>query len=650
MCGLSGFLLAPGVRGLEESRNIAKRMADRIAHRGPDAGATWEDPAAGIALGHRRLSIIDLSPAGAQPMVSADGRWVIAFNGEIYNFPDLRSELEGRGATFRGHSDTEVLLAAVSAWGVEAALRRSNGMFAFALWDRQERQLHLARDRAGEKPLYYGPAGGGWVFGSELKALRQFPGFSPPIDRDALALFVRHGYVPAPWSIYEGVRKVRPGTVVTLMQGREPAEQAYWSAAEAWERGARQPFRGSSDEAREQVDALLRDSVRIRMHSDVPLGAFLSGGIDSSTVVALMQAQSSRPVKTFTIGFREDGYDEARMAKEVARHLGTDHTELYLTGEDALGVIPRIPELYDEPFADSSQIPTFLVSRLARQHVTVTLSGDGGDELFGGYPRYLLAQYAWRAVSRIPFGLRRPMASLLGSIPAGPWDRLFAGMGPLLPVRVSRLGSAFRRRQMADLAACRTRQELYHELVSIWRSPAHVVSGAKEPATALVGPLPAGLTSQLSELTYLDLVSYLPDDILVKVDRASMGVSLEARVPILDHRLIEFAASLPDDLRVRDGKQKWILRHVLHGYVPAALVDRPKMGFGVPLDAWIRGPLRAWALDLLAPGAVAADGYLDAGTLAALLEAHLAGRDDAQAPLWNALVFQSWLRSERAQA
>jgi asparagine synthase (glutamine-hydrolysing) len=643
--------MAPGTQAPEESKRIARRMADRMVHRGPDAGGTWEDAAAGIALGHRRLSIIDLSPAGAQPMASADGRWVIAFNGEIYNFLDLRGELEERGATFRGHSDTEVLLAAVSECGVQETLQRSNGMFALALWDRRERQLHLARDRAGEKPLYYGPAGAGaWVFGSELKALRQFPGFAPPVDRSALALFVRHGYVPAPWSIYEGVRKVRPGTVVTLVHGADPVERTFWSAAEAWERGARRPFGGSAREAQEQVEALLRDAVRIRMRSDVPLGAFLSGGIDSSTVVALMQAQSPRPVKTFTIGFREDGLDEARMAREVSRHLGTDHTELYLTGEDALGVIPRIPELYDEPFADSSQIPTFLVSGLARQHVTVTLSGDGGDELFGGYPRYLLAEAAWRAVSRVPFLVRRPLSSLLGAIPAGPWDRLLDTLAPLLPVRVSRLGTAFRRRQMANLAGCRTRQELYRELVSIWRAPARVVYGGQESLTALAQPPPPGLAGQLSEFTYLDVVSYLPDDILVKVDRASMGVSLEARVPLLDHRLIELAASLTDDVRVRDGKQKWILRQVLHGHVPAALVERPKMGFGVPLDAWIRGPLREWASDLLAQGAVAADGYMDPRAIAALLDGHLTGREDAQAPLWNALVFHSWLRAERAQA
>jgi asparagine synthase (glutamine-hydrolysing) len=625
-------------------------MSDRLVHRGPDAGATWEDSAAGIALGHRRLSIIDLSPAGAQPMVSADGRWVIAFNGEIYNFRDLRGDLEGRGAKFRGHSDTEVLLAAVSEWGLEDALQRSNGMFAFALWDRQGRELHVARDRAGEKPLYYGRAGGAWVFGSELKALRQFPGFAPPIDRGALALFLRHGYIPAPWSIYQGVRKVRPGTVVTLVHAGEPQERTFWSAAGVWERGARQPFRGSADDAREQVEDLLRDSVKIRMYSDVPLGAFLSGGIDSSTVVALMQAQSSRPVKTFTIGFREDGYDEAGMAKGVARHLGTNHTELYLSGEDALAVIPKIPDLYDEPFADSSQIPTFLVSRLARQQVTVSLSGDGGDELFGGYPRYSLAQTAWRAVRRVPLALRRPVASWLELLPAGPWDRLLAGLAPLLPEPVSRLGTASRRRRIARLAACRTQQELYREMVSILNSPGQMVVGGLEPPTALAGPLPPAVTSPLAELTYLDMVSYLPDDILVKVDRASMGVSLEVRVPMLDHRLIELAASLPDAVRVREGKQKWILRQVLHRYVPAAMVDRPKMGFGVPMEAWLRGPLRSWARDLLAPDAVAADGFLDAVSVAALLEAHLARREDAQAPLWNVLVFQSWLRAARTDA
>lgn len=650
MCGIAGFLGAPGESSSGEIEKTVRKMGERLVHRGPDADGAWADPDAGIALAHRRLSIIDLSPAGAQPMHSADGRWVIALNGEIYNFPDLRAELEGTGARFRGHSDTEVFVEAVSAWGFERALERANGMFAFALWDRRERRLHLARDRIGEKPLYYGRIAAGWLFGSELKALRHHPGFDAELDRDALALFFRHGYVPAPWSIYRGIHKVVPGAVVTVAHGAEPIERRYWSAADAWERGARHPFAGAAEAARDQLETLLRDSVRIRMHADVPLGAFLSGGIDSSTIVALMQAQSSRPVRTFTIGFREDGFDEAKMAKEVARHLGTEHTDLYLSGEDALAVVPRIPELYDEPFADSSQIPTFLVSRLAREHVTVTLSGDGGDELFGGYTRYVLADAAWRAVSRVPAFARGLIASTIRSLPGGPWDRMLAAIAPLLPARVSRLGTSFRRRQMAELFGSRTRQDLYRGLVSIWRRPDMIVRRASEPRTAFTSDTPPGLTTYASEMSYLDLVSYLPDDILVKVDRASMAVSLEARVPMLDHRLVELAASLPQDLRERDSKQKWVLRQVLHRYVPAKLVERPKMGFGVPMDAWIRGPLRGFAQDLLAPARLARDGVLEPRPVTELLQAHLSGRENAQAPLWHALVFQAWLDAQRARA
>jgi asparagine synthase (glutamine-hydrolysing) len=624
-------------------------MGDRLAHRGPDAGATWEDAPGGVALAHRRLSIIDLSPAGAQPMGSADGRWVIAFNGEIYNFGDLRRDLEAAGRRLRGHSDTEVLVEAVAEWGLDRALGRSNGMFALALWDRRERQLHLVRDRLGEKPLYYGPVPGGWVFGSELKALLVHPDFSAEIDRGALALYFRHGYVPAPWSIYRGVRKVRPGAVVTLQAGCAPVERRYWSAAAVHAAAASHPFRGSAQEASDQLDALLRDAVRIRMHADVPLGAFLSGGIDSSTIVALMQAQSSRPVRTFSIGFRDPQFDEAKVAAEVARHLGTDHTELYVTAEDALSVIPRIPELYDEPFADASQIPTFLVSRLARQHVTVSLSGDGGDELFAGYARYALAQAAWRALSLVPGALRPALASALGRLPSGPWDRLLALAGPLLPGRVSRLGSPHRRRQIAELVGSRTRQALYRQLVSVWRDPTSVVLGAREPSDALAELLPP-LPSFTREMTFLDLVSYLPDDILVKVDRASMAVGLEARVPMLDPRLVELAASLPSDLRVRDGQAKWILRQVLYRYVPPKLIERPKKGFGVPMASWIRGPLKAWALDLLAEERLKRAGYLDARPLRALLERHLNGQEHAPAQLWHALVFCSWLEARGVPA
>ena len=645
MCGIAGFLSTPGARRLDEMKLIATRMGDRLRHRGPDAGDTWQDADAGVALSHRRLSIIDLSATGAQPMHSADGRWVIVFNGEIYNYLEMRSSLESAGSRFRGHSDTEVFLEAVSNWGLDRALNSANGMFAFGLWDARERRLHLIRDRIGEKPLYYSRIPGGWVFGSELKALRAHPAWRPELDRGALALFLRHGYIPAPWSIYQGVRKVMPGTIVSLANGVDPKEEAYWSAFEAYERGVRTPFGGTPGDARAKLDSILRESVRIRMHSDVPLGAFLSGGIDSTSIVALMQAQSLRPVKTFTIGFREDGFNEAAMAKAVAQHLGTDHTELYVTGEDARAVIPQLPELYDEPFSDSSQIPTFLVSRLARQQVTVALSGDGGDELFEGYPRYALVDHVWRMVSRVSPTFRALIAAGVRSVPSGLWNVLFSMLGPLLPARLSRLGSSFRRYQIAALIGVPGRQDFYRQFVSISHSPEQFVLGAEEPPTAFAGPIPNGLSSYVAELGYLDVMSYLPDDILVKVDRASMAVGLETRVPLLDHRMVEFAASLPDGLKKRDGKEKWLLRQVLHQYVPMQLVDRPKMGFGVPMGAWLQRPLKEWAQDLLSPASLAKGGFLAPAPVAERLAMHMAGREDAQALLWSVLVFQSWLQA-----
>ena len=646
MCGIAGHIFAAGSRSADDARQIAERMASRLVHRGPDAQGAWEDAGAGVALAFRRLAIIDLSPAGNQPMISADKRWVLVFNGEIYNFPDLSADLVRSGVQFRGHSDTEVLLESIARWGLDRALERANGMFAFAVWDTHERALTLGRDRVGEKPLYFAKVSGGWAFGSELKALLQHPGCPSEIDRGALALFFRHGYIPAPLSIYREVRKVRPGTLVTLRYGEPPRERGYWSAKDVYEKGVREPFRGGPDEARDQVELLLRDSVRIRMHSDVPLGAMLSGGIDSSTVVALMQAQSQRRVKTFTIGFREDGYDEAAMARRVAQHLGTDHTELYLTAEDARALLPRLPELYDEPFADASQIPTFLVSRLARDQVTVCLSGDGGDELFGGYPRYALAEAAWSVVARIPSAVRPTASAFLRAIPPGPWDRLLTATAPLLPSRVSRLGTSFRRRQIAELLRCDTRRALYRQLVSVWTEPTKIVLQSEEPATALTAD-GIHLESFSAEMSYLDTVSYLPDDILVKLDRASMGVSLEGRVPLLDPRLLELAASLPPDFKIRHGVQKWILREVLHKYVPSELVERPKMGFGVPIGTWMAGPLAEWTRDLLAPEAVKRGGFLAVEPVADLLAAHAAGRQGTEAHLWHVAVFQAWLQARR---
>jgi asparagine synthase (glutamine-hydrolysing) len=645
MCGLTGFVEPAMAAPAAELHARVGRMAATLRHRGPDAGGAWADAEAGVALGFRRLAIIDLSEEGNQPMVSACGRYVTVFNGEIYNFRELRQRLESAGHSFRGHSDTEVLLAAFSAWGVEPALRRCNGMFALAVWDRTSRVLQLARDRVGEKPMYYGWAGDVLLFGSELKALRAHPGFRAEIDRNALSLYLRYKYVPAPWSIYRGIRKLPPGTLLTLdceVPGLLPEPAPYWSAREAAEAGP--DHRMDVGEATEQLDALLRDAVGLRMEADVPLGAFLSGGIDSSTVVALMQAQSSRPVKTFTIGYEDQDFDEAVDARAVARHLGTDHTELCVTPRECIEAVPRLPALYDEPFGDSSQIAVYLVSELARRHVTVSLSGDGGDELFGGYNRYVWGPEMWRRTRRIPAPLRHAAAGLLTSRSPESWERLLRRAGRLSPRAANQRLAGDKLYKLAGLLGVDRPEELYLELVSHWKEPASVVLGAQEPPTPATDPSRwAGVPGPAEHMMYLDLVTYLPDDILTKLDRASMGVSLEARVPLLDHRVVEFAWRVPLEMKVRDGTAKWLLRQVLFRYVPAPLVERPKMGFGVPIDRWLRGPLRDWAETLLDRSRLAADGYLDPRPVRARWEEHLSGRRDWQYPLWDVLMFQAWL-------
>jgi asparagine synthase (glutamine-hydrolysing) len=646
MCGLAGFLDAQAQRTADELRCVGATMTATLAHRGPDDALVWADGAAGIVLGFRRLAIIDLTAAGRQPMESASGRYVLVFNGEVYNFAALRKELEGSGTApiFRGHSDTEVMLAAIEAWGLENAVKRFIGMFAFALWDRRERVLHLVRDRLGVKPLYYGWVGGALLFGSELKALRAFPGFRGEIDRDALALFMRHGYIPAPHSVYNGAFKLPAGAILTAGAGQIAAiPKPYWSAKTVAEEGVAQPLTASTAEATEQLDLLLRDAIGLRMIADVPLGVFLSGGIDSSIVVALMQVQSSRPVRTFTIGFHEDGYNEAQYAKEVARHLGTDHTELYVTPEEAQAVIPRLPMLYDEPFADSSQIPTFLVSALARRHVTVSLSGDGGDELFGGYNRYFWAQDIWSRIRWVPRALRSGVSRALTALSPQTWDTVFERMAPLLPRRARLRNPGEKVSKLAEILEVDSPERLYWELVSQWKDPASVVLDACESPTALTrqGDWP-NLGNFTQRMMYLDLITYLPDDILTKVDRASMGVSLEAREPLLDHRLVEFAWRLPLRLKVRRGEGKWILRQVLYRYVPRSLIERPKAGFGVPLDGWLRGPLREWAEALLDEGRLRREGFFDPAPIRAKWVEHLSGRRNFQHYLWDVLIFQSW--------
>jgi asparagine synthase (glutamine-hydrolysing) len=647
MCGIAGYWDLSNQFSQTESRGMITAMTDTLTQRGPDSSGVWLDHSVGVALGHRRLAILDLSPEGAQPMLSSDGRYAIVFNGEIYNFAELRSTLTERGYRFRGHSDTEVMLAAFAEWGLTTAVQKFIGMFAFALWDCQERTLHLCRDRAGEKPLYYGWVGDTLLFGSELKALLAHPQWQGQIDRDALTLFVRYGYVPAPHSIYQGISKLTPGTSISFgaQQPQTANPVAYWDLATVVEKGRREPFTGSDSEAIDRLDTLLRETIQEQMVADVPLGAFLSGGIDSSTVVALMQTQSSRPIKTFSIGFTEQQYNEAEYAKAVAEHLGTEHTELYVTPTDALTVIPKLPQLYDEPFADASQIPTFLLSEMTRQHVTVSLSGDAGDELFGGYSRYFIGIDIWRKISWIPVGMRQFYAKLLISLPPKRWDKIIDRLGEFAP-QLQNVQAGRKIHKIAGTLNSNQPLEMYRELVSIWKNPAEIVLNGTEPQTIVTHP--PGWIDKLDlaeQMMYLDTMSYLPDDILVKVDRAAMAVSLESRVPFLDRRIIEFAWQLPLSMKLRDNRGKWILRQVLDRYVPKQLIDRPKMGFGVPIDGWLRHELRDWAESLLDNTRLEREGFFNVQAVRQQWDQHLTGEFDRSYSLWNILMFQAWLES-----
>ena len=640
MCGIAGLMFtAASARAGADLAATARRMADTLPHRGPDGADAWADAEAGLGLGHRRLAIIDLSATGAQPMHSADGRYVIVYNGEVYNFRALRDELTPCGHAFRGTSDTEVMLAAISEWGIEGAVTRFVGMFAFALFDRQTRTLHLVRDRLGIKPLYWSAADGLLLFGSELRALMAYPSFNAEIDREAASAFLRYSYVPAPATIFRNVHKLPPGAILTVQAGSEPKLTHYWRLSEVVAPAPRLDL--SAEEAASELDALLREAVRGRMIADVPIGAFLSGGVDSATLVAQMQACADRPVRTFTIGFREKAYDESPHAREVARHLGTEHTEVTLSADDALALVGDVADWFDEPFADSSQLPTYLVSRMTRQHVTVALSGDGGDELFGGYPKYDMLEGAWRRIGHLPHGLRAFAGRCLARVPE---RALTAAAGIALdPGRGERIGEKTRR--FAAALAARTGDEAAAALNAVGAGRRELVLGAAGSLhPARMPQLATALPDLASRMQAEDMATYLPDDILTKVDRCAMAVSLETRVPLLDHRVVEFVWSLPPAVR-RGREPKALLKSVLQRYLPPATIDRPKRGFSVPLAQWLAGPLRGWADDLLAPASLADDGLLDAGAVRELWRRHLSGRAQNATALWNILMLRAW--SER---
>jgi asparagine synthase (glutamine-hydrolysing) len=648
MCGIAG-LFRPG--GGDESMlaGYARRMTDALAHRGPDADGVWTCGSVGIAFGHRRLSILDLSEAGSQPMLSTCGRFAVTFNGEIYNHLDIRKELDACGVSpnWRGHSDTETLLYAVRQWGISAALQRFIGMFAFALWDQQERTLTLCRDRFGEKPLFYGWCGQDLLFASELKALAVHPDWLPSLDRSALTSFMRYSYVPAPHTIWTGIRKLPCATFVTFAtnapSGSTPAPEPYWLLREQTTLGQHCRI-ADETEAINELQRLLLIAIKRQCLSDVPLGAFLSGGIDSSTIVALMQAQATRPVRTFTIGFREGDFDEAADARKVADHLGTEHTELYVDPKTAMDVIPKLPSMYDEPFADSSQIPTHLVSVLARQHVTVALSGDAGDELFGGYNRHVWGVNLNERIGRLPAVLRKGLSLGLNAVAPEPAATLARLVQPMLPSRFNVRRAGDQVAKIGRIAGAGSLDHMYQLLCSIDSDPSQTIFEGNERASWSTGEMNRTIAplDPLDRMTLADSLSYLTDDILQKVDRAAMSVGLETRVPFLDKDVVEFAAKIPPSMKVRDGRGKWLVRQVLYRHVPAGLVDRPKSGFSIPLDDWLRGPLKQWASDLLSPARVKPQNLFNAELVARMFREHLSCRRNHGYWLWNVLMAQMW--------
>lgn len=651
MCGIAGFFSSP-FSSDEGMAKIAAAMTSPISHRGPDDSGVWTDCASGIALAHRRLAIVDLSASGHQPMVSPCGRYFIVFNGEIYNHLEIRKSANGI-INWHGHSDTETLLYAIAQWGVKEALSKCVGMFAFALWDNEAKELHLARDRLGEKPLYYGFQNGSLIFGSELKALRDFPGFENVIDRASVSLMLKYGNVPAPHSIYKGIYKLNPGSFVTISVSdveRQylPTPTTYWSLRDVIKDSNRYPVAYTDVEAVDKLEYLLRRSISEQMIADVPLGAFLSGGIDSSTVVSLMQSISKEPIKTFSIGFNEPGYNEAEHALAVSAHLGTEHTELYVTAEQAMSVIPNLAGLYDEPFGDASQVPTFLVSQLASRHVTVCLSGDGGDELFGGYNRHVWGASLWRNTRRMPKPLRAAVAAILVSLPPASWDKIFNLIKSVLPENIRFSTPGDKLHKLAPALRANNPFDIYMALISSCNDPTSIViEGALEKGS-LFDPLVFNKIPDFEHcMMYMDSISYLPNDVLTKVDRAAMGVSLETRVPFLDYRLVEFAWELPLSMKIRQGQGKWIVRELLNRFIPSSLIDRPKMGFSVPIDSWLRGPLKLWAEDLINEERLISEGYLRPKIVRDMWSEHISGRRNWAHSLWNILMFQLWLDSNQ---
>ena len=642
MCGIAGFIDLNGF-SLLQAQNIGKSMGKAIQHRGPDDSGLWIEKDYGVVLVHQRLAILDLTQFGHQPMLSGSGRYVICFNGEIYNHKQLRSELDlnGEAPNWRGHSDTETILACFDAYGIKQTLKKLVGMFSIALWDKSTKQIFLARDRMGEKPLYYGKHGKLLLFSSELKALHAHPNFSPNINKDSLSLYIRYNYIPQPFSIYRGIKKLPPGHFVRLKQNTKP--EPFYSLSHTVTSGKMNIFKGSETEVINRVENTLKNTVKSQMQSDVPLGAFLSGGVDSSLILALMQEQQSRRVQSFSIGFDDKNYNEAPFAKKIAKYIGTDHSELYVDARQARNIIPYLPKIYDEPFSDSSQIPTLLLTQFAKKSVKVSLSGDGGDEIFGGYNRYTWVKRSWPKFRYIPKPFKNLMAKLITSIPPSRWNIIAEPILSIMPQKFQYVNFGDKLHKLSSILNCVSTEELYRTLISNCDTPNDIVISGKEPKTKL--NFDDGILNALSnveKLMFYDTLMYLSDDILVKVDRAAMNFSLETRAPFLDHRLIDLAWQLPFNFKIRNGINKWCLRELLYKRIPKQLIERPKMGFGVPIGDWLKGPLREWVFDLLDKKRMEQSGYFKTSEIHERLEQHISGKKNWQYFLWNILMFETW--------